>query len=88
MFISAQISVYPLRQEWLSPAIGAVKEALESRGLEPQIGAMKYYGDRGCRGCICRVAGGIRSRCVHGPRRHDRDRVKRLSDLDKWLISS
>ena len=40
MFISVQISVYPLRQEHLSPAIDAVKEALEARGLQPQIGAM------------------------------------------------
>jgi uncharacterized protein YqgV (UPF0045/DUF77 family) len=40
MFISAQISIYPLRQEHLSPAIDAVREALESRGLQPEIGAM------------------------------------------------
>ena len=40
MVISAQISVYPLRQEHLSPAIDAVKQALESRGLQPEIGAM------------------------------------------------
>jgi len=40
MVISAQISVYPLRQEHLSPAIDAVKVALEAKGLEPQIGAM------------------------------------------------
>ena len=40
MVISAQISVYPLRQEHLSPAIDAVREALESMGLQPEIGAM------------------------------------------------
>ena len=40
MVISAQISVYPLRQEHLSPAIEAVRQALESKGLEPEIGAM------------------------------------------------
>jgi uncharacterized protein YqgV (UPF0045/DUF77 family) len=40
MLISVQISIYPLRQEHLSPAIDAVKEALESRGLHPEIGAM------------------------------------------------
>jgi uncharacterized protein YqgV (UPF0045/DUF77 family) len=40
MIISAQISVYPLRQEHLSPAIDAVKQALQSMGLEPEIGAM------------------------------------------------
>jgi len=38
--ISAQISVYPLRQEHLSQAVDAVREALESRGLQPEIGAM------------------------------------------------
>jgi uncharacterized protein YqgV (UPF0045/DUF77 family) len=38
--ISAQISIYPLRQEHLSPAIDAVREALESRGFQPEIGAM------------------------------------------------
>jgi uncharacterized protein YqgV (UPF0045/DUF77 family) len=40
MVISAQISVYPLRQEHLSPAVDAVREALELRGLQPEIGAM------------------------------------------------
>jgi uncharacterized protein YqgV (UPF0045/DUF77 family) len=38
--ISAQISIYPLRQEHLSPAIEAVQKALEARGLHPEIGAM------------------------------------------------
>jgi uncharacterized protein YqgV (UPF0045/DUF77 family) len=40
MVVSAQISVYPLRQEHLSPAIDAVRQALESSGLQPEIGAM------------------------------------------------
>jgi len=40
MVISAQISVYPLRQEHLSPAIDAVRKALESRELRPDISAM------------------------------------------------
>jgi len=40
MVISAQISLYPLRQELLSPAIDAVKQELETRGLQPEIGAM------------------------------------------------
>jgi len=40
MVISAQISIYPLRQEHLSPAIDAVKQALEMRGLQPELGAM------------------------------------------------
>jgi uncharacterized protein YqgV (UPF0045/DUF77 family) len=40
MVISAQISIYPLRQEHLSPAIDAVKQALGTRGLQPETGAM------------------------------------------------
>jgi uncharacterized protein YqgV (UPF0045/DUF77 family) len=40
MVISAQVSIYPLRQEHLSPAIDAVKQALEMRGLQPELGAM------------------------------------------------
>jgi uncharacterized protein YqgV (UPF0045/DUF77 family) len=40
MVVSAQISVYPLRQDHLSPAIDVVKHALEARGLRPEIGAM------------------------------------------------
>jgi uncharacterized protein YqgV (UPF0045/DUF77 family) len=37
---SAQISIYPLRQEHLGPAVDAVRLALESRGLETEVGAM------------------------------------------------
>ena len=40
MIISAQISVYPLRQQRITVAIEAVKQALESKGLQPEIGAM------------------------------------------------
>lgn len=40
MLISAQISVYPLRQDHLSPAIRVVQKALEDRGLQPQVGPM------------------------------------------------
>lgn len=40
MVISAQISVYPLRQDRLTPAIDAVRRALEARGLHPEIGPM------------------------------------------------
>ncbi len=40
MVISAQISVYPLRQDRLTPAIDAVRERLEAAGLRPEIGAM------------------------------------------------
>jgi uncharacterized protein YqgV (UPF0045/DUF77 family) len=38
--LSAQISVYTLPQEHLSPAIDAVKQALETSGLQSEIGAM------------------------------------------------
>jgi uncharacterized protein YqgV (UPF0045/DUF77 family) len=38
--VSAQISIYPLRQEHLSPAIDAVKQTLEAHGLRPEIGPM------------------------------------------------
>lgn len=40
MVISAQISMYPLRQEHLSPAIEAVCGALEAHGLQPEVGSM------------------------------------------------
>jgi len=38
--LSAQISVYPLRQEHLGPAIELVKNALEAHGLHPTVGTM------------------------------------------------
>jgi energy-coupling factor transport system substrate-specific component len=38
--ISAQVSIYPLRQEHLSPAIDALRRAFESRNLHPQVGPM------------------------------------------------
>lgn len=38
--ISAQVSVYPLRQKHLTPAIEAVTAALEARGLHPEVGPM------------------------------------------------
>ena len=40
MVISAQLSIYPLRQDHLSPAIQAVSDALRDAGLQPQIGPM------------------------------------------------
>ena len=40
MAISAQLSVYPLRQDQLSPAIQAVADALMAVGLQPHIGPM------------------------------------------------
>jgi len=38
--ISAQISLYPLRQEHLGPAIEMLKHALEDHHLRPTIGPM------------------------------------------------
>lgn len=40
MLISAQVGLYPLRQEHLSPAIEAVGEILKEAGLQPQVGPM------------------------------------------------
>ena len=40
MTVSAQISIYPLRQEHSSPAIEAVTRVLESHGLRPEVGPM------------------------------------------------
>jgi uncharacterized protein YqgV (UPF0045/DUF77 family) len=40
MLVSAQVAVYPLRQERLTPAIAAVSEALQAAGLQPALGAM------------------------------------------------
>jgi len=40
MTTSAQISVYPLRQEHLGPAVESVRNALQTRGLTPQVGPM------------------------------------------------
>jgi uncharacterized protein YqgV (UPF0045/DUF77 family) len=40
MIVSAQIAVYPLRQERLTPTVTAVSAALEAAGLDPEVGAM------------------------------------------------
>ena len=40
MFISAQVSLYPLRQQHLSPVIGDVVNILKERGLEVSPGPM------------------------------------------------
>jgi uncharacterized protein YqgV (UPF0045/DUF77 family) len=40
MTVSAQVTIYPMRQERLGPAIGAVCSALVNQGLEPQVGPM------------------------------------------------
>lgn len=38
--VSAQVSVYPLRQEHLTPAIEAVAAVLDARGLHVEMGPM------------------------------------------------
>ena len=40
MDIGAQISIYPLRQEHLSPTIEALRSALEAAALQPIVGPM------------------------------------------------
>ena len=40
MTSSAQISVYPLRQEHFGSAVESVRIALEEHGLTPQVGPM------------------------------------------------
>jgi uncharacterized protein YqgV (UPF0045/DUF77 family) len=45
--ISAQVSLYPLRQDDLSPSIDAVVQALEKNGVETSTGPMStlVWGD-------------------------------------------
>ncbi|MGD0291225.1 MAG: YkoF family thiamine/hydroxymethylpyrimidine-binding protein [Candidatus Binataceae bacterium] len=40
MNIRVQISVYPLRQEHLSPTVNAVEAELNAHGLRPEVGGM------------------------------------------------
>ena len=40
MIVSAQVAIYPLRQERLSPAVTAVSAALQAAGLRPEVGVM------------------------------------------------
>jgi len=43
MTASAQIAVYPLRQERLAPAVEAVQQALRDKGLRIEQGPMSTY---------------------------------------------
>ena len=45
--ITAQVSIYPLKQDKLSPAIDAVLEVFAQHGIESQMGAMStmLWGD-------------------------------------------
>ena len=38
--VTAQVSVYPLRQTSLGPAVEAVRGALDRQGLAPEVGPM------------------------------------------------
>lgn len=40
MIVSAQVAIYPLRQDRLTPAITAVSRALEAAGFHPEVGPM------------------------------------------------
>lgn len=40
MMCSAQISVYPLRQAHLGPAVDGVRQSLAAQGLEAEVGPM------------------------------------------------
>ena len=40
MIVSAQVAIYPIRQEHLTPAIEAVRRALAAAGLVPDVGPM------------------------------------------------
>ncbi len=40
MFVGAQVSLYPLRQEHLGPSIQAFADVLTAAGLEPRTGPM------------------------------------------------
>jgi uncharacterized protein YqgV (UPF0045/DUF77 family) len=40
MIVSAQISLYPLQQDRLSPAIGELRDTLAAAGLQPAVGPM------------------------------------------------
>lgn len=43
MTASAQIAIYPLRQERLTPAVEAVQQALRDSGLRAEPGPMSTY---------------------------------------------
>lgn len=43
MAVSAQVAIYPLRQQRLTPAVEAVQHALRQKGLQTQPGPMSTY---------------------------------------------
>ena len=58
MVASAQIAIYPLRQDRLTPAIEVVQQTLRGHGLEVQSGPMSTYvvgeATRSSRRCVRR----------------------------------
>jgi uncharacterized protein YqgV (UPF0045/DUF77 family) len=56
--ISAQISLYPLRQARLGDAIEALRAALEREGLAPEVGPMSTLVSGGDRPRRCGVSSG------------------------------
>ena len=48
MGVSAQISVYPLRQKHLGPAVEAVRHVLMCHGLQPETGPMSTLASGDC----------------------------------------
>jgi len=40
VIVSAQVAIYPLRQDRLTPALTAVSAALQAAGLRPEVGPM------------------------------------------------
>ena len=82
MTTSAQISVYPLRQEHLGPAVESVRSALEEHGLAPQVGANEHYCNRGKRHHVRRTSRGVRQGCKYWPSGHDHYDFQRLPGLE------
>ena len=60
LVLSAQVSVYPLRQAKLRPAIDALREALVGAGLDPKVGSMSTV--------VVGEAGAIFAALEHGMR--------------------
>lgn len=66
MLGSAQISVYPLRQDHLGPAIDAVGRALRDHGLDPRTGPMSTYVAGDVQAILAALADGFSRASEHG----------------------
>ena len=80
MTASAQIAIYPLRQERLTPAVEAVQQALRDNGLQPEAGPMSTYVVGEDRADPLGAPGRVRARVRQGTRRDDSDRFECLPD--------